>query len=117
MRDIQGRHETQEISRSETTKALIIKACLIIIVIRGALNNFKQNILIYLQCGGDATYFKSSSVKGMEEVGYSLSSVQLSRSVVSDSLRPHESQHARPPCPSQLPEFAQTHVHRVALLI
>ena len=25
---------------------------------------------------------------------------QISRSVVSDSLRPHESQHARPPCPS-----------------
>ena len=24
---------------------------------------------------------------------------QISRSVVSDSLRPHESQHARPPCP------------------
>ena len=31
------------------------------------------------------------------------SSVQFSRSVVSDSLRPHESQHARPPCPSQTP--------------
>ena len=30
-------------------------------------------------------------------------SVQFSRSVVSDSLRPHESQHARPPCPSQTP--------------
>ena len=30
-------------------------------------------------------------------------SVQFSRSVVSDSLRPHESQHARPPCPSQIP--------------
>ena len=28
-------------------------------------------------------------------------SVQFSRSVVSDSLRLHESQHARPPCPSQ----------------
>ena len=28
------------------------------------------------------------------------SSVQFSRSGVSDSLRPHESQHARPPCPS-----------------
>ena len=27
------------------------------------------------------------------------SSVQISRSVVSDSLQPHESQHARPPCP------------------
>ena len=29
--------------------------------------------------------------------------VQLSRSVVSDSLRPHELQHARPPCPSPSP--------------
>ena len=28
------------------------------------------------------------------------SSVQFSRSVVSDSLQPHELQHARPPCPS-----------------
>ena len=32
-----------------------------------------------------------------------LSSVQFSRSVMSDSLRPHESQHARPPCPSLTP--------------
>ena len=31
------------------------------------------------------------------------SSVQFSRSVVSDSLRPCESQHARPPCPSPAP--------------
>ena len=31
------------------------------------------------------------------------SSVQFSHSVVSDSLRPHESQHARPPCPSPTP--------------
>ena len=28
---------------------------------------------------------------------------QISRSVTSDSLRPHESQHARPPCPSPTP--------------
>ena len=28
-------------------------------------------------------------------------SVQFSHSLVSDSLRPYESQHARPPCPSQ----------------
>ena len=34
-----------------------------------------------------------------------ISSVQFSRSVVSDSLRPHESQHARPPCPSPSPGF------------
>ena len=31
------------------------------------------------------------------------SSVQFSHSVVSDSLRPHESQQARPPCPSPTP--------------
>jgi len=30
-------------------------------------------------------------------------SVQFSCSVMSDSLRPHESQHARPPCPSPSP--------------
>ena len=30
-------------------------------------------------------------------------SVQFSRSLVSDSLRPHESQQARPPCPSPTP--------------
>ena len=30
-------------------------------------------------------------------------SVQFSSSVVSDSLRPHESQHTRPPCPSPTP--------------
>ena len=33
----------------------------------------------------------------------SISSVQFSHSVVSDSLRPHESQHTRPPCPSPTP--------------
>ena len=32
-----------------------------------------------------------------------LLSVPFSRSVVSDSLRPHESQHARPPCASPTP--------------
>ena len=31
------------------------------------------------------------------------SSVQFSHSVMSDFLRPHESQHARPPCPSPTP--------------
>ena len=32
-------------------------------------------------------------------------SVQFSRSVVSDSLQPHESQHARPPCRSPTPNL------------
>ena len=34
---------------------------------------------------------------------FQLNSVQFSYSVVCDSLRPHESQHARPPCPSPTP--------------
>ena len=34
---------------------------------------------------------------------FKFSSVQFSRSVMSDSLWPHESQHARPPCPSPTP--------------
>ena len=36
-------------------------------------------------------------------------SVQFIPSIMSDSLRPHESQHTRPPVHHQLPEFTQTH--------
>ena len=36
-------------------------------------------------------------------ISIQFSSVQFSCSVVSDSLRPRESQHTRPPCPSQTP--------------
>ena len=35
---------------------------------------------------------------------FSFSSVQFSRSVMSESLPPHGLQHARPPCPSPTPE-------------
>ena len=45
---------------------------------------------------------------------YWSSSVQFSHSVMSDSLRPHESQHTGLPVHHQLPEFTQTHVHRVS---
>ena len=41
-------------------------------------------------------------------------SIHFSHSVVSNSLRPHGLQHARPPCPYQLPEFTQTHAHWVS---
>ena len=44
------------------------------------------------------------SAFGLSESDYSqFSSVQFSRSFVSDSLRPHELQHNRPPCPSPTP--------------
>ena len=41
--------------------------------------------------------------QGFAYVGPPLSSAQFSCSVMSDSLWPHESQHARPPCPSATP--------------
>ena len=46
-----------------------------------------------------------------KNISSSVRSVQFSRSVLSDSLRPHELQHPRPPVHHQLPEFTQTHVH------
>ena len=42
-----------------------------------------------------------------------INSVQFSRSVMSDSLRPYGLQHNRLPCPLQLLELVQTHVHQV----
>ena len=45
----------------------------------------------------------SKNVRGHLENLDSVQFSQFSRSVVSDSLRPHELQHARPPCPSPTP--------------
>ena len=41
--------------------------------------------------------------KDCMDINTLICSVLFSHSVVSDSLRPHESQHARPPCPSPTP--------------
>ena len=47
---------------------------------------------------------KEKQVAGLDLYwNIAFSSVQFSRSVVSDSLQPHESQHTRPPCPSPTP--------------
>ena len=45
------------------------------------------------------TWFNS----GASHCTFQFCSVQFSRSVMSDSLRPHESQPTRPPCPSPTP--------------
>ena len=51
-------------------------------------------LLRYLYGGQEATV----------QIGYvTTQSVQLSHSIVSNSLQPYESQHARPHCPSQTP--------------
>ena len=48
-------------------------------------------------CGGESLM----EHKDQEDESRMFSSVQFSCSVVSDSFRPHESQHARPPCPGR----------------
>ena len=58
---------------------------------------------IYCYCISTLYFWNDNRIKkSKEKTGYSLFS-QFSRSVVSDSLRPHESQHARPPCPPPSP--------------
>ena len=57
---------------------------------------------------------QQGEISQKEKHQYSISSVQFSRSVVSDSLPPQESQHARPPCPSPTPGVNPTHVHQVS---
>ena len=46
---------------------------------------------------------ETPGVTGKFGLGVRNEAVQFSRSVVSNSLQPHESQHARPPCPSPSP--------------
>ena len=51
-------------------------------------------------------FLPTTSEQGMKvrmESNRETSSVQFSHSVLSDSLRPHELKHARPPCPSPTP--------------
>ena len=71
-----------------------------------------SDIIKYLNCE-NTPYTALKSFKttfildGLNHSSYrsvsSLSSIQFSCSVMSDSLPPHESQHARPPCPSPSP--------------
>ena len=56
----------------------------------------KQRSLVTIICVWSQTFVNTSHCK-------SLSSVQFSHSVVSDSSWPHEPQHARPSCPSPTP--------------
>ena len=53
---------------------------------------------------GEHLEFKKSSLKSLGQELSIASSVQVSRSVVSDFLQPHELQHARLPCPSPTSE-------------
>ena len=57
---------------------------------------FKENLINHFLMLHPEGHFSAAFIPG-------IFSVQFSCSAVSNSLRPHESQHARPPCPSPSP--------------
>ena len=63
----------------------------------------KPFLTTLLRISWQAMLENSSETGQILTLTWKLSSIQFSHSVVSDSLRPHESQHARPPCPSSTP--------------
>ena len=80
-------HTIPEVQKAQVTcsrsqSSLIVSICLEVIIFDSRVCSFPWQGTYQCQC---------------------ISSVQFSRSVVSDSLRPHESQHARPHCPSPTP--------------
>ena len=58
--------------------------------------------MVKMRCWGQGTLMTHCIFYYWDFIQHS-SSVQFSCSVMSDSLRPHESQYARPPCPSPTP--------------
>ena len=87
------------VNASQYTIILIFKLSFVSFMFSIPLNS--ANICLYFYC----LSFQRKYVSNCPYLYYFLfnQSDQISRSVVSDSLRPHESQHARPPCPSPTP--------------
>ena len=83
---------------------------------------YHYQICLHLSClrSSSPRYtFFSNAHRTFSRIGHilghksSLSSVQFSHSVVSNTLGPYELQNTRPPCPSPSPGVHSTHVHRV----
>ena len=77
-------------------------------------NSFHENITVSLCCWCVFSLWTSEERESLVNFGFSVGkkrnrriifdlSVQFSCSLMSDSLRPHEPQHARPPCPLPTP--------------
>ena len=64
----------------------------------------KYESLLVEPCLNDSELFRNHSSKWSQFFYMIFSSVQFSHSVTSNSLRPHEQQHASPPCPSPTPK-------------
>ena len=66
--------------------------------------SFKPAFSLLFHPCQEALYFLFTFCHRVVSSAYLIfSSIQFSRSVMSDSLQPHESQHTRPPCPSPSP--------------
>ena len=65
--------------------------------------DWKRSIFILIPKKGSAKECSNYHIIALISHASKFSSVQFSCSVVSDSLRPHEPQHARPPCTSPTP--------------
>ena len=86
--------ERKNISSKHTKNS---KVCILILI--SGITDFKTKFIINDKEGHDSVIMESIKKNFMLQ----FSSVQFSRSVMSDSLGLHESQHARPPCPSPTP--------------
>ena len=60
-------------------------------------------LLHWEQIGVEQTQKIDTRQEASAKIHVQFSSVHFSRSVMSDSLQPHETQHTRPPCPSPIP--------------
>ena len=67
------------------------------------INNLKWTVMGEFNSDDHYIYYCGQESPRKNGVAIQFSSVQFSDSVVSDSLRPHESQHTRSPCPSPTP--------------
>ena len=63
--------------------------------------NFCNKNFIFYESTNHSSFLRCSSIIQLTVIFHE--PTQFSRSVLSDSLWPHESQHARPPCPSPTP--------------
>ena len=88
-------HTTCQISTDELILKETFKPGLIIHkYMKFTCSDTSNFVWLFLTSGSDL--WQAKQINGF-------SSVQFSRSVMSNSLRPHELQHARPPCPSPTP--------------
>ena len=81
------------------------------------LSLFLPDKSVYASSDSTSIFIKANHLKNSYVFHGDDQSVQFSCSVMFDSLQPHELQQAGPPCPSptsRVPEFTQTHVHRVS---